>query len=168
MRARLASMGLVATCGFLLAVSLATSAALSALSTYMAYVLPNVQVVVNIFDVLMSAILIGGMFAAMFKVLPDTDIAWRDVAVGAVAETPMPRVSMPADLARAMMASPSVSAPTRATMAVGTPSRARLVATLSPTPPIMARTVPGLEEPATAGALLRPIRSTVAPPKTVT
>jgi membrane protein len=87
MRARLASMGLVVTCGFLLTVSLATSAALASLSTYLSYVFPNVQVVVNIFDVVMSAVLIGGMFAAMFKVLPDTDIAWRDVAVGALAST---------------------------------------------------------------------------------
>ena len=87
MRARLASLGLVVTCGFLLTVSLATSAALAALSTYLAYVFPDVQVVVNVFDLVMSAVLIGGMFAAMFKVLPDTDIAWRDVAIGALAST---------------------------------------------------------------------------------
>ncbi len=87
MRARLASLGLVVTCGFLLTVSLATSAALAALSTYLTYVFPNVQVVVNVVDVVMSAVLIGGMFAAMFKVLPDTDIAWRDVAIGALAST---------------------------------------------------------------------------------
>jgi membrane protein len=87
MRARLASLGLVVTCGFLLTVSLATSAALASLSTYLKYVFPDVQVVVNVFDVVMSAVLIGGMFAAMFKVLPDTDIAWRDVAIGALAST---------------------------------------------------------------------------------
>jgi membrane protein len=87
MRARLASLGLVVTCGFLLTVSLATSAALAALSTYLTYVFPDVQAVVNVFDVVMSAILIGGMFAAMFKVLPDTDIAWRDVATGALTST---------------------------------------------------------------------------------
>jgi len=87
MRARLASLGLVVTCGFLLTVSLAASAALAALSTYLTYVFPDVQVVINVFDLVMSAVLIGGMFAAMFKVLPDTDIAWRDVAVGALAST---------------------------------------------------------------------------------
>jgi len=87
MRARLASLGLVATCGFLLTVSLAASAALASLSAYLKHVLPDVQVVVNVFDVGMSAILIGGMFAAMFKVLPDADIAWRDVAIGALAST---------------------------------------------------------------------------------
>jgi membrane protein len=86
-RARLVSMGLVVTCGFLLTVSLATSAALAALSTYLKYVFPQIQAVLNAFDVLMSAVLIGGMFAAIFKVLPDTDIAWRDVAIGALAST---------------------------------------------------------------------------------
>ena len=38
-------------------------------------------------DVVLSALLISGMFAAMFKILPDVDIAWRDVAVGAIAST---------------------------------------------------------------------------------
>jgi hypothetical protein len=46
-----------------------------------------VQVVLTVVDVVLSAALIGGMFAAMFKVLPDTDIAWRDVAIGALAST---------------------------------------------------------------------------------
>jgi membrane protein len=86
-RARLVSMGLVVTCGFLLTVSLATSAALAALSTYLKYVFPQIQTVLNVLDVVMSAVLIGGMFAAIFKVLPDTDIAWRDVAIGALAST---------------------------------------------------------------------------------
>ncbi|CAN5148041.1 YihY/virulence factor BrkB family protein [soil metagenome] len=86
-RARLVSMGLVVTCGFLLTVSLATSAALAALSTYLKYVFPQIQTVLNLFDLVMSAALIGGMFAAIFKVLPDTDIAWRDVAIGALAST---------------------------------------------------------------------------------
>ncbi len=87
MRARLASMGLVVTSGFLLTVSLAASAALAGLSNYLKIVFPQVQVVANLFDLVMSAVLIGGMFAAMFKVLPDTEIAWRDVAIGALAST---------------------------------------------------------------------------------
>jgi membrane protein len=44
-------------------------------------------VALNVIDIVLSALLIGGLFAAMFKVLPDTDIAWRDVAVGAFAST---------------------------------------------------------------------------------
>jgi membrane protein len=87
LRARLVSMGLVVTAGFLLMVSLAASAALSGFSTYLSIVFPALQAVLNVVDVVLSALLIGGLFAAMFKVLPDTDIAWRDVAVGALAST---------------------------------------------------------------------------------
>ena len=87
LRARLVSMGLVVTAGFLLMVSLAASAALSAFSTYLSIVFPALQAVLNVVDVVLSAVLIGGLFAAMFKVLPDTDIAWRDVVVGALAST---------------------------------------------------------------------------------
>ena len=86
-RARLVSLGLVVTCGFLLTVSLAASAALAALSTYLKFVFPQIQAILNVVDVALSALLIGGMFAAMFKVLPDVDIAWRDVAIGALAAT---------------------------------------------------------------------------------
>jgi membrane protein len=87
LRARLVSMGLVVTAGFLLMVSLAASALLSGFSTYLKIVLPTAQVALNVVDVVLSALLIGGLFAAMFKVLPDTDIAWRDVVVGALAST---------------------------------------------------------------------------------
>ena len=87
MRARLVSMGLVVTAGFLLTVSLAASAALSSFSTYLRVVFPALQVALGAIDVVLSAALIGGLFAAMFKILPDVDIAWRDVAVGALATT---------------------------------------------------------------------------------
>src|SRR5262249_53172896 len=83
MRARLASLGLVATTGFLLTVSLATSAVLAALSDYLRIVFPAAQVALAVVDVAMSAVLIGGLFAAMYKLLPDAPIAWRDVGVGA-------------------------------------------------------------------------------------
>lgn len=87
MRARLVSMGLVVTAGFLLMVSLAASAALSGFSTYLRAVFPDVQPILSVLDIVLSALLIGGLFAAMFKVLPDTDVAWRDVAIGALTTT---------------------------------------------------------------------------------
>ena len=86
-RARLVSMGLVVTSGFLLTVSLVSSAALATFSDYLAFVFPVAQAVLHVVDLVLSALLIGGMFAAMFKVLPDTDVAWRDVAIGALATT---------------------------------------------------------------------------------
>jgi membrane protein len=86
-RARLVSLGLVVTAGFLLTVSLVASAALSTFSTYLKFVFPEVQTVLTFVDIVLSALLIAGMFAAMFKILPDTDIAWRDVAIGAFVTT---------------------------------------------------------------------------------
>ena len=38
-------------------------------------------------DFVLSIVLIAALFAAMYKVLPDTPIAWRDVIVGAVFAT---------------------------------------------------------------------------------
>lgn len=84
MRARLASLGLVATSGFLLTVSLVVSAALAAVSNYLKVVFPGAEFVLQIADIAISGALLTGMFAAIFKILPDTPIAWRDVAIGAL------------------------------------------------------------------------------------
>jgi membrane protein len=84
MRARLASLGLVATSGFLLTVSLVVSAALAAVSNYLKVVFPGAELVLQIADIAISGALLTGMFAAIFKILPDTPIAWRDVAIGAL------------------------------------------------------------------------------------
>ena len=83
-RARAASLGLVVTSGFLITVSLATSAALEALSDYLRGVFPGAEIVLTIVDFVISTALIGFMFAAIYKVLPDKPIAWRDVAIGAL------------------------------------------------------------------------------------
>jgi membrane protein len=45
------------------------------------------KAVLNGVDIVLSALLMCGLFAAMFKVLPDCDVAWRDVAIGAIATT---------------------------------------------------------------------------------
>ncbi|WP_428683912.1 YihY/virulence factor BrkB family protein [Reyranella sp.] len=87
MRARLASFGLVITLGFVLMVSLALSAALTALGTYLKYTFPAAVMAVQAADLAISVVLISSLFAIMYKVLPDTAIRWRDVAVGALAVT---------------------------------------------------------------------------------
>ena len=84
-RARAASLGLVVTSGFLITVSLATSAALEALSGYLRGVFPGAETLLTIVDFVISTALIGFLFAAIYKVLPDKPIAWRDVAIGALA-----------------------------------------------------------------------------------
>ncbi|WP_295141433.1 YihY/virulence factor BrkB family protein [uncultured Reyranella sp.] len=87
LRARLASFGLVITLGFVLMVSLALSAALTALGKFLKYRFPVAEFAVQATDFVTSVGLISGMFAIMYKVLPDTPIRWRDVAVGALMAT---------------------------------------------------------------------------------
>ena len=87
MRARLASFGLVITLGFVLMVSLALSAALTALGTFLKYTFPAAVMAVQAADLAISVVLISSLFAIMYKVLPDTPVRWRDVAVGALAAT---------------------------------------------------------------------------------
>jgi membrane protein len=86
-RARLASLGLVLTCGFLLMVSLAVSAGLEALSKFLKGHFPGAELALQVADFVISTALISGLFAAIYKVLPDKPIAWRDVAIGALVTT---------------------------------------------------------------------------------
>ncbi len=86
-RARIASFGLVMTLGFVLMVSLTLSAALTALARFLKYRFPVAEFAVQAIDLTISVVLISCMFAIMYKVLPDTPIRWRDVAVGALMAT---------------------------------------------------------------------------------
>lgn len=83
-RARAKSLGLVAALGFLLMASLAVSAALTAFAAQINAALPSGGIVLSALNVLVSLVLISFLFAAVFKVLPDCDLRWRDVAVGAI------------------------------------------------------------------------------------
>jgi membrane protein len=83
-RARAASLGLVAALGFLLLVSLVVSAALTAFGNYLNSILPFGKVIVEALNALVSLVLISILFAAIYKVLPDLPIDWRDVIVGAI------------------------------------------------------------------------------------
>jgi membrane protein len=83
-RARAASLGLVGALGFLLIVSLVVSAGLTALGDYFNTVLPFGKVILSALNVLVSFALITVLFAAIYKVLPDTSLTWRDVIVGAL------------------------------------------------------------------------------------
>jgi hypothetical protein len=83
-RARAKSLGLVAALGFLLMVSLAVSAALTAFENQINAAVPFGAVVLSVLNVLVSLALISFLFAAVSKVLPDCDLEWRDIAVGAI------------------------------------------------------------------------------------
>ena len=84
-KARAASLGLVAALGFLLIVSLAVSAALTALQGYINAWLRFGTLIISTLNVIVSLALLSVLFAAIYKVLPDRRLQWRDVAVGGMA-----------------------------------------------------------------------------------
>jgi membrane protein len=84
-RARLASLGLVMTLGFLLLVSLVVSTALSAIGPWLEGIFPGAQLLSRVVSFIVSLGLIALLFAVIYKVLPDTSLAWRDVIAGAIA-----------------------------------------------------------------------------------
>jgi membrane protein len=84
-RARAASLGLVVSLGFLMMVSLVVSAGLTALGDYLNAILPFGKIVLTILNGIVSVLLISVLFAAIYKVLPDRPIQWRDVVVGSAA-----------------------------------------------------------------------------------
>jgi membrane protein len=83
-RARAASLGLVAALGFLLMVSLVVSTALTAFGNYLDSVLPFGKLILTVLNVVVSLMLISFLFAAIYKVLPDRSLEWGDVVVGAI------------------------------------------------------------------------------------
>lgn len=83
-RARAASLGLVAALGFLLMVSLVFSAAISAFGHIVDAYLPFGKFILMALNFVISFALISLLFAAIYKVLPDRELGWRDVWVGAI------------------------------------------------------------------------------------
>ena len=83
---RLLSFGVVITLAFFLLVSLAVSGVLSYLGDAAATVAGEglAGTGVQVASFVVSLAVTAGLFAVLFKVLPDAEVAWRDVAVGAV------------------------------------------------------------------------------------
>ena len=83
---RFLSLGLIVVIGFLLLVSLALSAALAAFGEVLSARMPGISdIVLHVVNFALSFVVITGVFAAMFKVLPDAEVTWGDVWVGAIA-----------------------------------------------------------------------------------
>jgi membrane protein len=81
--ARVWSFGLVLTIGFLLMVSLALSATVTAFGSYFAASLPGAPFILRGLEFLVSFLVITLLFAMIYKILPSTRIEWNDVWVGA-------------------------------------------------------------------------------------
>lgn len=81
-RTRAVSIGLVATLGFLMAVSLAASAAITRLGNYFGSA--AIEPILSLISGAASIILFAGLFGIIYRTLPDTRIPWRDVLEGSL------------------------------------------------------------------------------------
>jgi membrane protein len=79
---RLFSFALVLAVGFLLTVSLALSAWISALGAYTASILPAYEIIMHLVNFVAPFCVITALFSAIYKVLPDARIEWKDVILG--------------------------------------------------------------------------------------
>ncbi|HEX3035366.1 MAG TPA: YihY/virulence factor BrkB family protein [Thermodesulfobacteriota bacterium] len=80
---RLLAFLMVLVIGFLLLIFLALSAGISALSNYINALIPGFSYVLQVLNFVISFAAITLLFAVIYRVLPDTNIAWGDVWIGA-------------------------------------------------------------------------------------
>ena len=79
-RSRLLSFGMILGIGFLLTVSLVLSGAISALGRYF---FADMEAVLQVANFVVSFAVITLLFAMIYKILPNIQIEWKDVWVGA-------------------------------------------------------------------------------------
>ena len=84
LRSRFLSFAMVAGICFLLLVSLAVEALLKGFSHYVQSVLPGGIVIALVVYLVFDFAVVVLLFAMIFKFLPDVEIQWRDVWIGAV------------------------------------------------------------------------------------
>lgn len=80
---RLLSFTMLIVIGFLLLISLVVSAGLAAMGKFIGNVWPIQQFILIVINFVISLGVITLLFAAIYKVLPDAKIAWKDVWLGA-------------------------------------------------------------------------------------
>jgi membrane protein len=80
---RFISFAMVLGTGFLLLVSLMLSAALAVIDKWAAGVLPGPPWIAAAGGIIVSFLVTASLFAMIFKIVPDAEIAWKDVWAGA-------------------------------------------------------------------------------------
>ncbi|HCL85968.1 MAG TPA: YihY/virulence factor BrkB family protein [Comamonadaceae bacterium] len=84
LRARLLSFGLILGLAFMLMVSLVVGAATSAFGGWIGGLMPASELLLHVVNVAVSLAFTSVLFAMIFKLMPSTPVAWRDVGIGAV------------------------------------------------------------------------------------
>jgi membrane protein len=82
-RNRLLSFAMVLGIGFLMLVSLLLSAVIAALGGFVTGLMPSFQIAAQVINAVLSLGIITVLFALIYKVLPNVQLHWRDVWVGA-------------------------------------------------------------------------------------
>jgi membrane protein len=85
LRARLLSLGLIASLGFLLLVSLVISAGIAAAGKWWGGLFPGWEVAFETVNSILSFGITTVLFAMIYRILPRVRVAWRDVLTGALA-----------------------------------------------------------------------------------
>ena len=83
-RTRLLALSMVLVIGFLLLVSLGITTATAAATNWMSNSLPIPSFIFQTLSFLVSLGVVTVLFALIFKILPDADIRWREVWIGAL------------------------------------------------------------------------------------
>lgn len=81
---RIFSFGLVLSLGFLLLISLLINSFLSGIGNYLIGRFSNISAILSVVNLILSYALVTLLFAAIFRVIPDAYIRWRDVWIGAI------------------------------------------------------------------------------------
>jgi membrane protein len=81
-RGKILTFAMILAIGFLLLVSLVMSALMAAAGKYLGGVLPISETAMQLLNTVLSFVVITVLFAFIYKVLPDTSIAWSDVWIG--------------------------------------------------------------------------------------
>jgi len=84
LKSRLLALSMVPVIGFLLLVSLVISTATGAATNWLGSALPVPGFIFQTLSFLVSLGVVTVLFALIFKILPDADIRWRDVWIGAL------------------------------------------------------------------------------------
>ena len=79
---RLLSFAMVLSVGFLLVVSLAVSTLIAAVGALSTSLLPGTEALLHVVNTLVAFAVITGLFAAIYKIMPDVRLEWRDVILG--------------------------------------------------------------------------------------
>ena len=87
LRKRLLSLGIILGLGFLLLISLVVSTVLGALSDQIGDILGISGTAAESINFVVQALIVFTSFAAIFKIMPDVHVQWRNVFVGATFTT---------------------------------------------------------------------------------